>query len=77
MILLHITKYNICTVHAIDINKEALICLKKSVEMNNLKGMIIPTHGDCRQVVDTLPKADRIIMNLPGKAQQPVYNLHV
>ncbi len=65
---LHITKYNICTVHAIDINKEALISLEKSVAINNLKGMIIPTHGDCRLVVDTLPKADKIIMNLPGKA---------
>jgi tRNA (guanine37-N1)-methyltransferase len=65
---LHIARSNACTVHAIDINKEALKCLEKSVEINKLKGMIIPTHGDCRVVAVTLPKADRIIMNLPGKA---------
>ena len=67
---LHITKYKKNIVHAIDINKEALICLEKSIDINNLKGMIIPTHSDCRSVADTLPKADRIIMNLPGKAHE-------
>ncbi len=67
---LHITKHKSTTVHAIDINKEALKCLGKSIEINNLIGVIIPTQGDCRRVADTLPKADRIIMNLPGKAQE-------
>ncbi len=67
---LHITKRKKITVHAIDINKEALKCLGKSIKINNLIGVIIPTQGDCRRVADTLPKADRIIMNLPGKAQE-------
>lgn len=67
---LHIAKSKAITVHAIDINKEALKCLEKSIKNNNPKGMIIPTHGDSRRVIDTLPKADRIIMNLPGKAHE-------
>ncbi|MCE7748668.1 MAG: tRNA (guanine-N1)-methyltransferase [Candidatus Heimdallarchaeota archaeon] len=67
---LHITKRKSSTVHAVDINKEALKCLGKSIKINNLIGVIIPTLGDCRRIADTLPKADRIIMNLPGKAQE-------
>ncbi|MCG3260764.1 MAG: methyltransferase [Candidatus Heimdallarchaeota archaeon] len=67
---LHIAKSKTITVHAIDINKDALKCLEKSIKNNNPKGKIILTHGDCRHVKDTLPKADRIIMNLPGKAHE-------
>ena len=67
---LHIAKDVGAIIHAVDINREALKCLEKSIDMNKLKGLIIPTNGDCRLVANTLPKADRIIMNLPGKAQE-------
>ena len=35
---------------------------------NKLKGEIIPLLGDCRELVDSLPKVDRVIMNLPSNS---------
>ncbi len=67
---LHITKNVIATVFAVDINKVALKCLEKSMELNNLKGKIALIYGDCRLVTNSLLQADRIIMNLPSKAQE-------
>ncbi|MFW9852117.1 MAG: class I SAM-dependent methyltransferase family protein, partial [Candidatus Thorarchaeota archaeon] len=65
---LHIAKNRNSTIFAIDINKTAINCLKKSIEINKLKGEISPIFGDCRKISPTLPEADRIIMNLPGKS---------
>ncbi|MEA2070922.1 MAG: class I SAM-dependent methyltransferase family protein [Asgard group archaeon] len=58
-------------IHAIDINKDAIQLLKESMELNKLKGKIIPYVGDCRKVIkneNLKGIADRIIMNLPGYA---------
>ncbi len=65
---LHIAKNCNATIFATDINETAINCLKKSIELNKLKGEITPISGDCRKVSPSLPKADRIIMNLPGKS---------
>lgn len=66
---LHIANNHKTTVFAIDINQKAIECLKKSLLLNKLKGSIKTFHGDCRELVGSLPKADRVIMNLPGYAQ--------
>ena len=65
---LHIAKNHNSTIFAIDVNETAIKCLEKSMALNKLKGKITPISGDCREVIQSLPKADRIIMNLPGKS---------
>ncbi|MHA1707692.1 MAG: class I SAM-dependent methyltransferase [Candidatus Heimdallarchaeaceae archaeon] len=67
---LHIAKRCDSLVYAIDINDFAIRCLEESMKLNKFKGKIIPVLGDCRQVAESLPKGDRVIMNLPGKAQE-------
>lgn len=57
--------------YAIDINPQAIALLKENIQLNKLKGEIIPFIGDCRKVVqeEQLENiADRVIMNLPGYA---------
>ncbi|MCG3226394.1 MAG: class I SAM-dependent methyltransferase family protein [Candidatus Heimdallarchaeota archaeon] len=65
---LHIAKNLESVVYAIDINKNAIECLEKSIPMNKLRGTIHPIHGDCREVVKSIPRANRVIMNLPSKS---------
>jgi len=56
-------------IYAIDINPDAYYYIKKNIELNKLKGKIIPLLGDVEEVLKGLNmKADRIIMNLPGTA---------
>ncbi len=56
-------------IYAIDINPYAYKYIKKNIELNKLKGNIIPLLGDVGEVLQGLNiKADRIIMNLPGTA---------
>jgi len=65
---LHIAKNHETEVYAIDINKNAIECLEKSIPLNKLKGTIHPIHSDCREAVKSIPKANRVIMNLPSKS---------
>ena len=67
---LHIAQNHNATIYAIDINQKAIKCLEKSLLLNKLKGFIKPLHGDCRELVSSLPNADRIIMNLPSYSQE-------
>ena len=67
---LHIAQNHYSTIYAIDINQKAIECLEKSLLLNKLKGLIKPLHGDCRELAISLPKADRIIMNLPSYSQE-------
>jgi tRNA (guanine37-N1)-methyltransferase len=57
-------------VFAIDVNPQAIQCLKKSLELNRLVGAVVPIVGDARVLIDTQLAhiADRIIMNLPNDA---------
>jgi len=56
-------------IYSIDINPDAFKYLKKNIELNKLKGKIIPVLGDVEEVLSSLNlKSDRIIMNLPGTA---------
>ena len=65
---LHIAKKHEATIYAIDINENAIICLQKSISINKLKGVIHPLQGDCREIIEKIPKADKVIMNLPSKS---------
>jgi tRNA (guanine37-N1)-methyltransferase len=57
-------------VFAIDVNPQAIQCLRKSLSLNRLEGNIIPLVGDARRIIcnQLAGKADRIIMNLPNAA---------
>ncbi|MFX1319724.1 MAG: class I SAM-dependent methyltransferase family protein [Promethearchaeota archaeon] len=57
-------------VFAIDVNPQAIQCLKKSLELNRLVGEIVPIVGDARVIINEqlAQKADRVIMNLPNEA---------
>jgi tRNA (guanine37-N1)-methyltransferase len=54
-------------IYAIDINEKAIEYLKKNIERNRVS-YIKPLLGDSKEVVPSLEKADRIIMNLPHSA---------
>ena len=56
--------------YAIDINPAAYKYLKENITLNKLEGSIIPLLGDVSDVLyDLNIEVDRIIMNLPGTAQ--------
>ena len=57
-------------VHAIELNPIAYECLKKNIELNKLRGKVIPHLGNAREVVERglSHKFDRVIMNLPEKS---------
>ncbi len=56
-------------IYAIDLNPEVERFTNLSIEMNHIKN-IVPITGDAREVVKQLPKADRIIMNLPQSSDE-------
>ncbi len=57
-------------IFALDINPAAILYLKENMVLNKkfLKGSIIPSCGDSKELIKNLPKANKIIMNLPGSA---------
>jgi tRNA (guanine37-N1)-methyltransferase len=67
---LHIAKNHKADIYAIDINKCAIECLKESISMNKLIGTIYPIHGDCREAIKSISKANRVIMNLPSRSRE-------
>jgi len=54
-------------VYAVDINPAAIDYLKRNIKLNHVTG-VVPMLGDIRNVAGKLPKADRLIMNLPHSA---------
>jgi Predicted methyltransferase len=54
-------------IYAIDLNEDAKEFMNKNIEMNKVTN-VIAIQGDARSVMKDLPKADRIIMNLPQSA---------
>jgi tRNA (guanine37-N1)-methyltransferase len=56
-------------VYSIDMNPDAEYYAKMNAKMNHLDNLI-PLTGDSKDVIMTLPDADRIIMNLPQIADQ-------
>ena len=56
-------------IYSIDLNTDATEFTKKNIEMNKVKN-ITALNGDAATVMKDLPKADRIIMNLPQSATE-------
>lgn len=56
-------------VYSIDLNPECERFVRRNMELNGIDD-IVPITGDATAVVKTLPKADRIIMNLPQMADR-------
>jgi tRNA (guanine37-N1)-methyltransferase len=59
-------------VYAVDINPDAVEFLKRNIRLNRVEKQVFPILGDARQVVDDKLSgvADRVIMNLPEKAEE-------
>lgn len=58
-------------IYAIDINPEAISYLKDNIKLNTVDERIKPILGDVNEILDHLNVlADRIIMNLPGRAYE-------
>lgn len=57
------------TVYAIDLNMDAVEYLKDNIMMNRV-GNVVPIWGDARDILPTLPRSNRIIMNLPHSARE-------
>lgn len=55
-------------VYAIDLNHEAVEYAKQNIVINHFDN-IVAIEGDAREVIRTLPIADRVVMNLPQIAQ--------
>ncbi len=55
-------------VYAIDANPEAFPLLEENIRRNREEHLVVPVMGDARQVVPTLGKVDRVIMDLPHSA---------
>lgn len=51
-------------VYAVDINPKAVKYLKKNLELNKVSNVEV-IHGGAREVLEDLPRADKVIMNLP------------
>ncbi|MEM2915571.1 MAG: class I SAM-dependent methyltransferase family protein [Candidatus Bathyarchaeia archaeon] len=64
------------TVYAVDINPDAIEYLKKNIRLNRVEKNVTPILGDANNVVRTRLKetADRVIMNLPEKAEEYLEN---
>ncbi|MDL2231852.1 50S ribosomal protein L11 methyltransferase, partial [Porphyromonadaceae bacterium OttesenSCG-928-L07] len=54
-------------IYAIDLNPDAMEFMVRNIEMNKVEN-ITPMNGDARAIIKELPKADRVIMNLPQSA---------
>ncbi|TFF88773.1 MAG: class I SAM-dependent methyltransferase family protein [Promethearchaeota archaeon] len=73
---IQIAKRREALIYAFDVNKTAIVLLKKNIQLNQLKGTIIPYNLDVKklkrshkEISQTLKNnSDRIIMNLPEKA---------
>jgi tRNA (guanine37-N1)-methyltransferase len=73
---IQIAKNHDVFIHSFDINSEAYQYLMENINLNNLKGKIVPHNLDITQLIEPnniigkelQNKADRIIMNLPEQS---------
>jgi tRNA (guanine37-N1)-methyltransferase len=54
-------------VYAIDLNPDAVDFMKRNIALNRTDS-VVPICDDAREAIRVLPRADRIIMNLPHSA---------
>ena len=60
-----IAKRKQCKIYAIELNPVAYELMVENIRMNQLKGEIIPLFGDVREIAQSIPKCDRVLMPLP------------
>ena len=60
-----IAKKKKCTVYAVELNPAAFELMKENISMNKLKGTVLPTLGDVREIAAFIPKCDRVLMPSP------------
>ncbi len=73
---IQIAKNHEVTIHAFDINPVAHDYLKQNIQLNSLKGTVIPHHLNVKELIlrksslgtALYHKIDRILMNLPEKS---------
>ncbi len=63
-----IARFRNSTVFSVDKNPFAIEYMKKSIEINNLMGEVIPLLGDAREVCKRMSGIDRVILALPAIA---------
>lgn len=56
-------------IYSLDLNPEAEYFVRRNMEMNHISN-IVPMTGDSSVLIDDLPEADRVIMNLPQMADR-------
>lgn len=54
-------------VYAMDLNPRAVELMRENLLLNRASG-VVPLEGDARDLIYSLPRADRVIMNLPHSA---------
>ena len=57
-------------IYAIDVNPAAVEYMRGNVRINKVENIIEPICADAREAIKRLPKADRVIMNLPHSAHE-------
>lgn len=56
-------------IYSIDLNRDAIEYLIKNIDLNKVKDIFV-LEGDAQRLIHRVPKADRIIMNLPIGGQK-------
>ena len=61
-------------VYAIDMNEDAIRCLRDNVLLNNVDDKVVVLRGDARTVIqkNLAAKSDRVVMNHPSRAAEYV-----
>lgn len=57
-----------CKVFAVELNPRAYELMQENIKMNKLKGEVIPILGDVREIAQSIPKCDRVLMPAPKTA---------
>ena len=60
-----IAKAKACKIYAVELNPIGIKMMKENINLNSLKGQVIPVFGDVREVAKKMEKCDRVLMPLP------------
>ena len=60
-----IAKKKKCRIYAVELNPRGYELMQENIKLNRLKGEVIPVLGDVRELAQTLPRCDRVLMPAP------------
>ncbi len=69
---LMIARWKGADVHSLDINPDAIACMERCIEENELRGRVFPVLGDARRPCFPPRSFDRILLPLPALADQVI-----